>query len=195
MTESPLTLAGDFASPSRQDWEAEVLKVLNRRRPEGKELTIEKAMKRLTTVTVDELVIDPLYTADDVELGYPSVTPFTRGTSLRTGTIHAWDITTLHEDADVAFSNAAVLEDLAKGATSLWLRVDPDAIAPSDLAGVLAGVIPELARLRVTSRTQQLSAAKALADFWRAGGHAATVGGSLGIDALGHTALTGQAPE
>ncbi|HVK45693.1 MAG TPA: methylmalonyl-CoA mutase family protein [Micropruina sp.] len=195
MTESPLTLAGDFASPSRQDWEAEVLKVLNRRRPEGKELTIEKAMKRLTTVTVDELVIDPLYTADDVALGYPSVTPFTRGTSLRTGTIHAWDITTLHEDADVAFSNSAVLEDLAKGATSLWLRVDPDAIAPSDLAGVLAGVIPELARLRVTSRTQQLSAAKALADFWRASGHAATVGGSLGIDALGHAALTGEAPE
>ena len=64
MTESPLTLAGDFASPSRQDWEAEVLRVLNRRRPEGKELSIEQAMKRLTTTTVDGLVIDPLYTKE-----------------------------------------------------------------------------------------------------------------------------------
>ena len=58
MTDSPLTLAGDFTAPSRQDWETEVLKVLNRRRPEGKELTIEQAMKRLTTTTVDEVGID-----------------------------------------------------------------------------------------------------------------------------------------
>lgn len=195
MTESPLTLAGDFASPSRQDWEAEVLKVLNRRRPEGKELSIEQAMKRLTTTTVDDLVIDPLYTYSDRDLGHPGVTPFTRGTSLRTGTIHSWDITQLHEDPDVGYTNAAVLTDLTRGAVSLWLRVDPDAIAPGDVAGVLAGVMPELARLRVSSRTQQVAAAKALADFWRASGHAAEVGGSLGLDALGQAALTGEAPE
>ena len=128
--------------------------MLNRRRPEGKELTIEKAMKRLTTVTVDELVIDPLYTADDVALGYPSVTPFTRGTSLRTGTIHAWDITTCTRTPTSRSATLRCSRIWPRGATSLWLRVDPDAIAPSDLAGVLAGVIPELARLRVTSRTQ-----------------------------------------
>ena len=58
---------GDFASPSRQDWEAEVLRVLNRRRPEGKELSIEQAMKRLTTTTVDGLTIDPLYTKESRE--------------------------------------------------------------------------------------------------------------------------------
>ena len=120
MTETPLTLAGDFTAPSRQDWEAEVLKVLNRRRPEGKELSIEQAMKRLTTITVDDLVIDPLYTratdtAADHDLGHPGVTPFTRGTSLRTGAIHAWDVTQLHEDPDVAFSNAAVLADSTRG--------------------------------------------------------------------------------
>ncbi|MFT3833967.1 MAG: methylmalonyl-CoA mutase small subunit [Micropruina sp.] len=195
MTESPLALAGDFAAPSRQDWETEVLRVLNRRRPEGKELSIEQAMKRLTTTTVDGLVIDPLYLQTDRDLGHPGVTPFTRGTSLRTGTIHAWDITQLHEDPDVAYSNAAVLGDLTRGATSLWLRVDPDAIAPRDVAAVLTGVLPELARLRVSSRTDQAAAASALADFWRASGRAAEVGGSLGLDALGHAALTGAAPE
>ena len=36
MTDTPLMLAGDFATPTRQEWEAEVLKILNRRRPEGK---------------------------------------------------------------------------------------------------------------------------------------------------------------
>ena len=195
MTESPLTLAGDFAAPSRQDWETEVLRVLNRRRPEGKELSIEQAMKRLTTTTVDGLVIDPLYVQADRDLGHPGVTPFTRGTSLRTGAIHAWDVTQLHEDPDVAFSNAAVLADLTRGATSLWLRVDPDAIAASDLGDVLAGVLPELARLRVSSCTEQAAAASVLADFWRASGKAAEVGGSLGLDALGHAALTGEAPE
>ncbi|MFT4227004.1 methylmalonyl-CoA mutase family protein [Micropruina sp.] len=195
MTESPLTLAGDFDAPSRQDWETEVLRVLNRRRPEGKELSIEQAMKRLTTTTVDGLAIDPLYTRDDRDLGHPGVTPFTRGASLRTGAIHAWDITQLHEDPDVAFSNAAVLADLTRGATSLWLRVDPDAIAAADVAGVLAGVLPDLARLRVSSRTDQDAAARALAAFWRASGKAAEVGGSLGLDALGHAALTGEAAE
>ena len=195
MTESPLTLAGDFDAPSRQDWETEVLRVLNRRRPEGKELSIEQAMKRLTTTTVDGLAIDPLYTRDDRDLGHPGVTPFTRGASLRTGAIHAWDITQLHEDPDAAFSNAAVLADLTRGATSLWLRVDPDAIAAADVAGVLAGVFPELARLRVSSRTDQDAAARALAAFWRASGKADQVGGNLGLDALGHAALTGEPPE
>ena len=195
MNESPLTLAGDFAAPSRQDWETEVLKVLNRRRPEGRELTIKQAMKRLTTTTADDLVIEPLYTADDRDLGHPGVHPFTRGTSLRTGAIHAWDVTQLHEDGDVAFSNAAVLADLARGATSLWLRVDPDAIAPADVAGVLAGVLPELARLRVSSHTDQDAAAAALAQVWRASGRASQVGGSLGLDPLGHQALTGATPD
>lgn len=197
MTDSPLTLAGDFTAPSRQDWETEVLKVLNRRRPEGKELTIEQAMKRLTTTTVDEVVIDPLYTKTDEQpdLGHPGVMPFTRGTSLRTGTIHAWDVTQLHEDGDVAFSNTAVLDDLQRGAISLWLRVDPDAIAAADVAAVLAGVMPELARLRVSSRTDQAAAADALANVWRASGKSSEVGGSLGLDAIGHAALSGEAPD
>lgn len=77
-----ISLAADFATPSLADWEKEVLKVLNRKRPEGKELNIEQAYKRLTSQTVDGLVIKPLYTIDDgvKELGFPGVAPFTRGT-------------------------------------------------------------------------------------------------------------------
>ena len=101
-----------------------------------------------------------------------SVAPFTRGSTLRTGTIHAWDVSQLHEDPDAAYSNAAALADLANGATSLLLRVDPDAIAAADVGTVLKGVLPELAPISVYSRTDQAAAAAALADFWRASSRA-----------------------
>ena len=74
MTDS-LVLAGDFASPSRQDWDAEVLKVLNRKRPPGTEIPLEKAMARLRTTTVDGLVIEPLYTAGDAAPAADGLTP------------------------------------------------------------------------------------------------------------------------
>ncbi|PIE99776.1 MAG: methylmalonyl-CoA mutase small subunit, partial [Propionibacterium sp.] len=66
MSEQPdsaeFTLAGDFTPPTKEQWEKEVLRVLNRRRPEGKELTLEQAYRRLNTTTVDGLHIKPLYT-------------------------------------------------------------------------------------------------------------------------------------
>ena len=86
-----IDLAADFTTPTEGDWEKEVLKVLNRRRPEGKELTIEQAYKRLTTHTVDGINIKPLYTAEDGvdELGFPGIAPFTRGTTVRSGEMDA----------------------------------------------------------------------------------------------------------
>lgn len=219
MSDAPFLLAGDFPAPTRRDWEAEVLKVMNRR-AEGQELTLQQAMKQLSTITVDDLVIEPLYSEKaswrssetDPEvggsgeapadwrpgppaLGHPGVSPFTRGSAVRTDATPAWDVTQLHEDGDVAFSNPAALADLARGATSLWLRLDPDAIAAADLAPVLDGVRPELAPLQVSSRTDQAAAAGALADLWRADGHGAEVRGSLGLDPLGHVARTGEPPD
>ena len=82
-----LTLAGGFPPVTDAQWEAEVLKVLNRGRPEGKQLTVEKGLKRLTTTTLDGLEIAPLYTAGATPpaLGYPGAMPFTRGASVRNG--------------------------------------------------------------------------------------------------------------
>lgn len=194
MTDTPLLLAGDFATPTREDWEVEVLKVLNRRRPEGKELTIEQAMKRLRTVTVDGLTIEPLYTRTDEHLGHPGVTPFTRGARVRTGAVQAWDVRQLHEDPDVAFSNQQVLKDMERGATSLHLRIDPDAIAAADLPAVLNGFLPELAPLSVSSVTDHVAAATALKDFW-AGSDKAKLHGNFGIDGLAQAALQGTAAD
>ena len=194
MTETPLLLADGFATPTPGDWEAEVLKILNRRRPEGKELNLDQAMDRLRTTTVDGLKIEPLYTEHDAPLGEPGVVPFTRGTTIRTGQLTGWDVCALHEDPEVGFTNKEVLADLERGATSLWLRTGADAIAPSDLAGVLDGVDTDLAAVSVSSYDDQQAAAQAmLALFKAAGTHHAS--GNLGLDALAFAVRNGGRPE
>jgi len=194
MTDTPLTLAGDFATPTAEDWESEVLKVLNRRRPEGKELTIEQAMKRLRTVTVDNLTIEPLYTETDVPLGHPGVMPFTRGTMVKTSPMTGWDIRQLHEDPDADFTRREILADLERGASSVWLRTGSDAIAVDDVASVLGAVQPDLAPISISSAEDQVAAAKALAAFWKGAG-ARKARGNLGLDALALAARTGSAPD
>ncbi len=189
-----ISLAADFDTPTRQAWEKEVLKVLNRRRPEGKELDIEQAYKRLTSSTVDGLVIKPLYTKDDgaAELGYPGVAPFVRGTTVRTGDMDAWHIAQLHEDPDAAATRALVVQDLERGATATFLHVDPDAVAVSDIPTVLADVLLDLAPVYLTSKTQQLEAAKALAAFFEASTYDnAAISGNLGVDPIGAAAQAG----
>jgi Methylmalonyl-CoA mutase, N-terminal domain/subunit len=194
MTDTPLLLAGDFATPTAADWEVEVLKVLNRRRPEGTELTVEQAMSRLRTTTADGLRIEPLYTESDIPLGHPGVMPFTRGTMTKTSPGTGWDIRQLHEDPDVAYTKAQILADLERGATSVWLRLGPDAIAPTDLAAVLDEVDPNLAPISVSSVEDQVAAAKALAEFFTAN-RAHHAAGNFGLDALAAAARTGAAAD
>ncbi|GAB3815056.1 methylmalonyl-CoA mutase family protein [Tessaracoccus terricola] len=194
-----LTLAADFDTPSRQDWEREVLKVLNRRRPEGRELGIEQAYQRLTSRTVDGLETKPLHTRVDAPeaLGFPGVAPFTRGTTIRSGELDGgWQIAQLHEDPDVATTRSAVLTDLERGGSAVWLRVDPDAVAPQDLGAVLADVLLDLAPVHVSSRTDQLAAARALVAVLEASDKdAKAFTGSFGIDPIGLAAQHGTAPD
>lgn len=200
MTAEPenITLAGDFDPPTDAQWQGEVLKVLNRGRPEGKELTIEQGLKRLTSTTLDGIAIEPLYvrSADGAELGFPGSMPFTRGATVRTGEAIAWGVRQLHEDPDVAVTRQAILDDLERGGTSVWLRIDPDAIPADQLATALADVMLDLAAARVFSRTDQDAAASALlAALKGAGGDPASVKGNLGIDPLAFAALNGTEPD
>ncbi|MGO1384794.1 MAG: methylmalonyl-CoA mutase small subunit [Arachnia sp.] len=193
-----IDLAADFTTPTAGDWEKEVLKVLNRRRPEGKELTIEQAYKRLTSHTVDGITIKPLYTAEDGvdELGFPGIAPFTRGTTVRNGEMDAWDVCPLFEDNNAVAARQAVMTDLERGATALWFRVDPDAVAAKDLATVLDEVLLDLAPVHISSRTDQLGAAKALVAVLDADvAENTTIRGSLGIDPIGFAALHGTTPD
>ncbi|MCL2780449.1 MAG: methylmalonyl-CoA mutase family protein [Actinomycetia bacterium] len=190
MTEAPLQLAGGFPISTAEDWETEVLKGLNRRRPAGKELTIEQAMVRLRTVTADQLTIEPLYTDHPGPLGYPGVAPFTRGATVRSGAMDAWDVRALHEDPDVAFTNAQIRADLDRGAASLWLRLGEGAIPTAALADILAGVGADTPIC--VSGPDRRAAAAALAAHWAGAGAGA---GNLGIDPLGEAAVTGAAAD
>jgi len=194
MTDDTMVLAGDFARTTRQDWEREVLKVLNRKRPPGSELTLEAAMKRLTSVYPDGLALDPLVTAPDNQIiGYPAQSPFTRGAGFPPPAGLGWDVVQLHEDPDPARSRQQVADDLNAGGTGVWLRVDDDAIAPADVAAVLQDVMPEAAPVTVSSWGRQAEAAEALAACWATAGPAAL--GNLGCDPLAAAAVTGQPPD
>ncbi len=194
-----ISLAAEFGTPSREDWEREVLKVLNRRRPEGKELGIEQAYKRLTTRTIDGLEIKPLYMPEDgvEDLGHPGVAPFTRGTTVRTGEMDSgWYIAQLQEDPNPATTRQAVITDLERGGSALWLRIDPDAISVGDLPEVLADTLLDLIPVYVSSRTDQLAAARALVAHMAADSRDnASMTGNLGIDPIGFAALHGTEPD
>jgi methylmalonyl-CoA mutase len=194
MTDDTMVLAGDFPQPTPQDWDREVLKVLNRKRPPGSELTLDQAMKRLTSVYPDGLTVDPLYTRPNHQtIGYPAQSPFTRGAEFPSPGL-GWDVVQLHEDPDAARSHQAVLDDLNAGGTGVWLRVDDDAIAPGDLAAVLKDIVPQAASITVSSVARQNEAAQALAAFWAASGRT-DVTGNLGCDPLAAATVTGQAPD
>ncbi|MDR2895935.1 MAG: methylmalonyl-CoA mutase family protein [Propionibacteriaceae bacterium] len=190
MSDEPMVLAGDFPTPTRKDWERETLKALNRRRPPGTELTIEQAMKRLTSSTVDGVTIDPLYLHDaDRLVGFPGQSPFTRGASAEPAQA-PWVLTQLHEDPDPAKTIAAIDADLNAGATGVFLRVESDAIAASDIAKVLDGVLPDAAAVIVSSAGEQSAAARATLDWLAAKGAKDPVG-CLGIDPIGAAAVMG----
>lgn len=191
-----LALGSVFPSPTREQWEAEVLKVLNRRRAPGTELPLDMAMARLRSTTIEGITIEPLYTVDDRALGFPAVAPFERGATIRSGEMDAWDVRQFHEDPDAATTSEAVLNDLERGATSVWLRTGSDAINPADLATVLSDVMLDLAAVTVSSREDQVAAAAALAQVWKdRGTDLTTATGNLGLDALGLAAVTGTTPD
>ncbi len=192
VTEIPL--ASEFDEPSYEQWAAEVAKVLNRGRPPERQISPEAAVGRLRVSTIDGLEIEPIYTREDAiaDPGYPGVAPYTRGTTIKTGKIDAWDVRALHEDPDVAFTKEAIKVDLERGVTSLWLRVDPDAIMPDDLGALLQGVYLNMAKVEVSSRTNQQAAAAALLSVIEASDvDKSEVSFNLGLDPIGLAALNG----
>lgn len=144
------------------------------------------------------MAFKPLYTADDAvaDQGYPGSSPFTRGTTVRNGAMDGgWAICQLHEDPDIEVTKAAVLTDLERGGSDVWVRVDPDAIAASDLGEALGHVMLDLAPVLVSSTSDQTAAATALlAVFAGSGKDATEVSGNLGVDPIGFAAQHAKTP-
>ncbi len=181
-----LALAAEFETPSRQEWERLVEKVLER---------TGSSRDRLVTTTDDGIEVLPLYTADDPAppAGFPGVPPFVRGSRPDGHVREGWDVRALHEVVDAAAGNEAVLADLEGGVTSLWLRVGEGGVPVSSLGDVLREVRLDLAPVVLDAGAEYERAAEALLALHAEQGVPDTeVTGNLGADPIGLRARTGR---
>jgi methylmalonyl-CoA mutase len=185
-----ISVADDFAPASREQWLKLIEKVL-----QGRDFE-----KRLVARTADGLGIAPLYARADSlpgsDTAVPGAAPFTRGTGRRQ-TQAGWEIRQLHAEPDPGQANAAILEDLAGGVSSITLRIAApgwgglDYTQPSveqALEGVMLGMCP--VHLRAGEYTAD--AAGSLMAAWRKQGLTdENARGGFNADPLGTLARTG----
>ena len=203
--------AADFEPVDRADWLAAVADVLQGR-------SFDEA---LVSRTRDGLEIQPLYTADAAaadlaDLADPDAFAVPADAErIRDG----WDIRQRHHVGDAAAANAAILDDLANGVTSIELApaawAAGSALWDCDLGALLDGV--DLAETRVALAPHgSLEAARSLADLLASQAtrlaqsgelpspttpieppqpaRAAKPGAWLGLDPIGHAASAGDMP-
>ena len=190
-----IPLAADFPARTHEEWQGLVAAVLNKSRTPETALTGPAAEESMRSHLLGGLQVDPIYLrpADRHPLGMPGQAPFTRGRAVR-DTSMPWDVRALHDDPDPAVTRSAVLADLERGVTSIWLHVGTDGIAPADIAEVLADVRLDLAPVTLSSwDAQEAGATALLAVLDAAPGD--TVGGNLGLDPLGAAARAGGSPD
>ena len=193
MTRSPsetneTPLAEGFPAAKLDQWRALVDKALK-----GADFE-----KRLVKRTADGLKIKPLYARGDALAStagaLPGYAPFTRGTKPVSG---GWDIRTFHIESDPKAANAAILEDLEGGVTSIGLQV-ANGLAPTKeaLGAALDGVLLDVCPIVLVAGEHFFDAALAMTAVWDARGIKPTDRqGSFGADPLGVLAMTGRLSE
>ena len=195
MTVSPedavMKLADGFEEASFEQWRELAAGVLNKRRPEGHQLSGAEAEARLSTELPGGITVRPLYRAEDPapSLGLPGAMPFTRGNGPRPR-LQPWDVRQLVESPDAAAARRAVLTDLDQGATSTWVQVGDGYVEPTELSSVLEDVMLDLAPVAVSSLGDQREAAEALLAVLERADQLAQ-GSNLGLDPIGQAAATG----
>lgn len=184
----PLTLAASFDPVTRDEWLAEVRRVLLKGRPDATDEDFLSAFdRRLVTRTDDGIEIQPLYTADTAvrEDLAPGQAPFLRSTHAVPG---PWEIRQrVWPDAD----DSSAVTELESGATAVLLSL----VSADDLAPALQGVLLDLApvSLQVSGGVEeQVRAARGLLAAWDSAAIAVDDRrGCLGLDPLGAWARAG----
>jgi methylmalonyl-CoA mutase len=185
-----LALMEGFTAPERAQWLA----------------LVEKALKggdferRLVARTADGLRITPLYSRGELPSGLesqqPGSAPYLRGASAASIS-PVWDIRQVHAEADAAAANAAILEDLAGGTTSLKLLIAGAgriglASDAATLAAVLKGVMLDVCPISIEAGEETAETAAAMAELWRAAGISDKARlGAFNADPIGTLALMG----
>jgi methylmalonyl-CoA mutase len=181
-----LPLAADFPPATRDQWLALVEKVLARE---------SGGAARLVSRTPEGIAIEALYTRADRSEGRQAQAP-----RARLSGEDAWDICQIHAEPDPALANAAILEDLEGGATSVLLQLAaPGAWGLGNrrdvLARALAGVRLDACGIALKPGAGYAEAAESLLQLWReqeVSGPARR--GQLNADPLGTLAATGSLP-
>ncbi len=190
-----LSLASDFPTHTHDEWAALVAAVLAKSGA-GDPDDQDAALEALTYTTYDGIAVRPLYTRDDVHDlaadGRPGHPPFVRGATEGGVAAKGWDVRARHADPDPERTKQAVLDDLERGATSIWLVLGDGGLALDDLESVLDGVLLDLAPIVLDAGGHTAAAADALlalAD--RRGVDPAALSGSFGADPIGWRVRTG----
>jgi len=179
MSDGDIALIPEFEPATRQAWLALVDKVL---RGSGFE-------QRLVSHTADGLSLEPLYTRSDGVAGI---------TAGRTAYFPGgWDIRQRYAEPDPKAANAAILDDLVGGVTSLLLQIRAPgqaglAYAAEPLEAALNGVYLEGCAVALDARENTMDAAGSLMEIWRQRGIGENQRrGAFNYDPLGGLARTG----
>jgi methylmalonyl-CoA mutase len=207
-----LTLGDDFPPADYDEWRALAEADLGG-------ATFEQ---KLVTHTYEGIDLQPVYTRRDHAgegdpEGFPGLPPFVRGAQPLGAVQTGWDLRQEHAHPDPAVTNAAILDDLQGGVTSLLLRLDsaarggldPDDPAAAELAGrdglmayhvddldaALAGVHLDMIGVTLEAGAAFLPAAAALVALWRRRGVAPDQArGAFNADPLAVLARDGHLP-
>ncbi|MFP3945237.1 MAG: methylmalonyl-CoA mutase subunit beta, partial [Alphaproteobacteria bacterium] len=186
-----LKLAADFPPATKKAW---------------RELA-EKSLKggsfeRLVSRTDDGIELRPLYTPEDWSgegdpSGFPGLAPFERGSHAQPRPRReAWDIRARPELPDARAANEAILDDLARGVTSIELKAGPGGVPADEIGRALHDVDPAVTPVALDAGAAFAEAAEALLAFWRdSGANPAAIRGALNADPLGALAREGALPE
>src|SRR5581483_11211786 len=180
MSDADVALIPEFEPPAREAWLALVEKVLK-----GGDFE-----KRLVSRTADGLAIQPLYVRSDAVAG---AAPAARTAYFPGG----WDVRAWHAESEPKAANAAILEDLTGGATSLLLQIRAPGqsglpYGADGLRVALDGVFLDGCAIALDARENTMDAAGSLIEIWQdAKINENKRRGAFNLDPLGVLAKTG----
>ncbi|MEQ9347677.1 MAG: methylmalonyl-CoA mutase family protein [Thalassospira sp.] len=198
----PLKLASEFPSADYASW----------RKLAEEALKGAPFDKKLVTNALDGFAVQPIYTIDDQDDATRLIHDVLTASVEPRDTVTGWDIRQLHTHPDPKITNAAILEDLENGATSITLKLDAAARQGREVTSGEVGVgglaIHCLADLKLTLDDVYTNLATVGLDAGAAGvpaaallaAHIANSEGAdeaapaFNIDPIGTLAATGKLP-
>ncbi|MGQ0623041.1 MAG: methylmalonyl-CoA mutase subunit beta [Sporichthyaceae bacterium] len=176
-----LSLAAGFPAATQEQWRAMVAKIVAKSGASFPDGAPEQA---LASVTHDGIAIEALYPPAQV-IGAPGAMPFTRGRHAA-GNREGWDVRAQQLNPDAKIAREQILDDLAGGASSLWLTLSAAGTPLSELPSILDEVLLDLIAVALDAGADAIPAAAAyLACAAERGFTPQTLTGTLGVDPIG----------